>query len=57
MRVLILAAAATLVITGTAMANESVQRHQHYRNANASIADSLAPSVLLPPIPVLTTCT
>ena len=38
MRLLILAAAATLVITGTAMAAQ-----HHHRNANASIAKSSAP--------------
>jgi hypothetical protein len=49
MRLLVLAAAATLVITGTAMADESNQtnvqgaRHHHYRNANASIARSSGP--------------
>jgi len=49
MRLLILAAAATLVITGTAMADPSDQtnvkgaRHHNYRNANASIAKSSAP--------------
>jgi hypothetical protein len=49
MRLLILAAAATLVITGTAMAAQSDQtnvkgaRHHNYRNANASIAKSSAP--------------
>ena len=49
MRLLILVAAATLVITGNATADELNQtnvkgaRHQHYRNANASIARSSAP--------------
>jgi hypothetical protein len=49
MRLVILAAAATLVITGAAMADESDQanvtgtRHHHYRNANASVARSAAP--------------
>jgi hypothetical protein len=48
MRLLILAAAATLAITGTAMADESVgtnakgaHRH-HYRDANASAAEDSA---------------
>jgi hypothetical protein len=49
MRLLILAAAAMLVITGTAMAAQSDPtnikgaRHHNYRNANASIAKSSAP--------------
>jgi hypothetical protein len=49
-RLLILAAAATLVITGTAMAEESVgtnakgaHRHHHFRDANASVAEGAAP--------------
>lgn len=48
MRLLILAAAATLVITGTAMADESVgtnvkgAHHHHYRDANASVAKDSA---------------
>jgi hypothetical protein len=48
MRLLILAAAATLVITGTAMAEESVRtnvkgaQHHHYRDANASVAEDSA---------------
>jgi hypothetical protein len=49
MRLLILAAAATLVITGTAMADESVgtnvkgaHHHHHYRDANASVAKDSA---------------
>ena len=53
MRLLILAAAATLVITGTAMADESVgtnvkgAHHHHYRDANASVAkDSAAADTL-----------
>jgi hypothetical protein len=51
MRRLILAAAATLVITGTAMAEESVgtnargTHHHHYNDANAS-ADSAAADTL-----------
>ena len=49
MRLLVLAAAATLVIAGTALADESDQtnlngaRHHHYRNANASMARSSDP--------------
>jgi hypothetical protein len=49
MRLLILTAAATLVIAGTAMADESVQtnvkgtRQQHYRDSNASIPGGMAP--------------
>jgi hypothetical protein len=49
MRLLILAAAATLVITGTAMAEESAgtnakgAHHHHFRDANASVADGAAP--------------
>jgi hypothetical protein len=51
MRLLILAAAATLVITGTAMADESVGTNvkgaHHYRDANASVAkDSAAADTL-----------
>jgi hypothetical protein len=48
MRLLILAAAATLVITGTAMADESVgtsvkgAHHHHYHDANASVAEDSA---------------
>jgi hypothetical protein len=47
MRLLILAAAATLVITGTAMADESVGTsvkgaHHHYHDANASVAEDSA---------------
>jgi hypothetical protein len=51
MRLVILTAAAALVITGTAMANESVQtnvkgaRHHHYREANASVASVPADSI------------
>jgi hypothetical protein len=50
MRLLILAAAATLVITGTAVADESVgtnakgAHHHHYRDANASVADDSVPA-------------
>ena len=48
MRLLVLAAAVTLVITGTAMADESVgtnakgAHHHHYRDANASVAEDSA---------------
>ena len=45
-----MAAAATLVITGTAMAEESVgtnakgaHHHHHFRDANASVAEGVAP--------------
>jgi hypothetical protein len=50
MRLLILTAAATLMITGTAMAGESVAtnakgaHHHHYREANASVAGDAAPA-------------
>jgi hypothetical protein len=50
MRLVILAAAATLVITGTAMAEDSVvtnvkgAQHHHYRDANASVAEGSAPA-------------
>jgi hypothetical protein len=50
MRLLILAAAATLVITGAAMADESVRtnvkgaQHHHYRDASASVAEGSAPA-------------
>jgi hypothetical protein len=50
MRLLILAAAATLVLTGTAMADESVPtsvkgaKHHHYREANASVAEGSIPA-------------
>ena len=46
MRLLALAAAATLVFTGTAMANESVRthHHHHYSDANASVAEGAAPA-------------
>ena len=49
MRLLILVTASTLVLTGTVMADQSVQtdvvgaRH-HYRDANASIAEGSAPA-------------
>jgi hypothetical protein len=50
MRLLILAAAATLVLTGAAMADESAQtsakvaKHHHYREANALVAEGSAPA-------------
>ena len=48
MRLLILAAAATLVITGAAMADESVgtnaKRAHHYRDANASVGGDSTPA-------------
>jgi hypothetical protein len=50
MRLLILAAAATLVLTGTAMADESAPtsakgaKHHHYREANASAPEGSAPA-------------
>jgi hypothetical protein len=48
MRLLILAATATLAIAGTtAMANASHvkgARHHHYREANASVADGAVPA-------------
>jgi hypothetical protein len=53
MRLLILAAAATLAITGTAMADNSVgsnvkgARHHHYRDANASVPEGSAPADVL----------
>jgi hypothetical protein len=46
MRLLILAAAATLLVTGTAMADESdgtSARHHHYREANASVPNAYVP--------------
>lgn len=50
MRLLIVAAAVTLVINGTAMAEDSLganakgaHHHHHFRDANASVADSAAP--------------
>lgn len=42
MRLLILAAAATLVLTGTVSAKET--KHHHYRDANASVAEGSAPA-------------
>ena len=47
MRLLILAAAATLVVTGAAMAHESVHHHvmhHHSHNASAPIAEGSAPA-------------
>jgi hypothetical protein len=49
-RLLILAAAATLVITGAAMADEpatnpkAVHHHHHNRDANASVAEGAVPA-------------
>jgi hypothetical protein len=48
-RLLILAAAATLVITGAAMADESVWTnakgaHHHYRDAHASVGQDSTPA-------------
>jgi hypothetical protein len=42
MRLLILATAATLVLTGTVSAKET--KHHHYRDANASVAEGAAPA-------------
>jgi hypothetical protein len=41
MRLLVLAAAATLALTATAMANETAKhgKRVHYRDANASVAE------------------
>ncbi len=53
MRLLILAAAATLAITSTAMAEDSAgtnvkgARHHHYRDANASVPEGSAPADVL----------
>jgi len=51
MRLLILASAATLVLTGTAMAGDSIQspvkgthHHHHHLDANASIAGDSIPA-------------
>lgn len=49
MRLLILAAAATLVLTGAAAADESVHnfkgaRHHHTSDANASVPEGSAPA-------------
>lgn len=42
MRLLVLAAAATLVFTGTAMANEPVRTHHHHHHADAAAAEGSA---------------
>jgi hypothetical protein len=42
MRLLILAAAATLVLTGTVSAKET--KHHHSRDASASVAEGAAPA-------------
>jgi hypothetical protein len=42
MRLLVLAAAATLVLTGTVSAKET--KHHHYRDASASVAEGAAPA-------------
>jgi len=49
MRLLILASAATLVITGSAMARESVRMHHHHHHldANASAPEGAAPADIL----------
>jgi hypothetical protein len=54
MRLLVLAAAATLIVTGSAMADDSVQspvkeshHHHHYRDANASVSSDAAPADVL----------
>ena len=45
MRLLILAAAATLVVTGAAMARESVRHHvTHHNHTSAPIAEGSAPA-------------
>jgi hypothetical protein len=44
MRLLILTAAATLLITGTAMADNARHHHHHYRDANASVPDGSIPA-------------
>jgi hypothetical protein len=50
MRLLILAAAASLAITSTAMAaNGKEARHHHYRDANASVPDGSIPADTLSP--------
>ena len=47
MRLLILAATATFLITGAAMADESdgtsARHHHHYRDANASVPNAYVP--------------
>jgi hypothetical protein len=47
MRLLILAAAATLVITGTAMAKEGQHHHHHHHDVNASVAEGSSPADIL----------
>ena len=49
MRLLILASAATLALTGAAMARESVRMHHHHHHldANASIPDGAVPADIL----------
>jgi hypothetical protein len=42
MRLLILATAATLVLTGAVSAKEA--KHHHYRDSNASVAEGAAPA-------------
>jgi hypothetical protein len=50
MRLLILAAAATLAITSTAMAaNVKAAHHHHYRDTNASVAEGSVPADTLSP--------
>lgn len=50
MRLLALAAAATLALTATAMADDSMPasvkgaKHHHYREANASVPEGAAPA-------------
>jgi hypothetical protein len=50
MRYLLLAAAATFVLTGTAMADEPAQtnvkgaHHRHYRDARASVPEAAVPA-------------
>jgi hypothetical protein len=45
MRLVILAAAATLALTGAAMARESVHHHaMHYPNASAPVVEGSAPA-------------
>jgi hypothetical protein len=57
MRLLVLATAATLVLTGTAMAQDSVQpsgkgaKHHHYREANASVARDTSASAAVDSAP------
>ena len=49
MRILVLAAAATLALTGAAMARESVHHHHHamhhqYQNTTAPVAEGASPA-------------